>query len=190
MGVYKSVHIVDTNSSEIVIAQPIDGPVHVTQCHDSFIFISSCRQLRIHDCSNVTFILHVSSGPIIEHCKLSCIFVSNGCMCYLAFLRFMHPAKYMSIIGTRIHFYSNDCALSSLGPNMYYDVKDFNWLKKIKSPNYESFSNKDSLPTPFGNIDINENSVIVLHEEIKEIQTKEDDVVDDVQQSYSSDDEL
>jgi hypothetical protein len=42
--------------------------MHVTQCHGSFIFISSCHQLRIHDCSNVTFILHVTSGPIIENC--------------------------------------------------------------------------------------------------------------------------
>jgi hypothetical protein len=69
LGTYKSLHIVDTRSSEILVTDPVSGPVHITRCHDSLIFISSCRQLRIHDCSNIVFVIHVTSGPVIEFCK-------------------------------------------------------------------------------------------------------------------------
>ena len=67
----------------------------------------SCYQLRIHDSSQVKFGVWVRSGPIIENCK-EMVFEGD--------------------------YYSGD---DVVGKNMYWDVKDFNWLRTLrKSPNF------------------------------------------------------
>jgi hypothetical protein len=111
-------HIVNTKKSTIRIQKPIAGPIHVTDCHDTDIQIKFCHQLRIHDCTNVSFTLHVSSGPIIEGCK--------G-------MKFIQ-SEYNSSIGE-----DNLCVKD----NLYWDVKDFHWLKNIKSPNFVTVSEEE-----------------------------------------------
>jgi hypothetical protein len=61
----------------------------------------------VHDSENVEFGVWVRSGPIIE--------------------------KSTGIVFTGDFFKSN----SNIGRNMYWDVKDFNWLRSLrKSPNF------------------------------------------------------
>ena len=67
----------------------------------------SAYQLRVHDSKNVKFQAWVRSGPIIEDCT-SIVFAGN--------------------------FYESG---SQVGRNMYWDVKDFNWLRSLRSsPNF------------------------------------------------------
>ena len=67
----------------------------------------SAYQLRVHDSKNVDFGVWVRSGPIIEDCT-GMVFAGN--------------------------FYTNT---SQPGRNMYWDVKDFKWLRSLrKSPNF------------------------------------------------------
>jgi hypothetical protein len=114
-GTYNSVHIVDTRDSIIRLKNPIEGPIHVTNCHKTKIYIPFSRQLRIHDCTDVSFFIHVASGPIIEGCK-GMQFHEKTCL-----------GKY------------------SKETNLYRDVKDFNWLKNlVKSPNFDVFSEEES----------------------------------------------
>ena len=93
----------------------MEGPIHVTNCHKTKIYIPFSRQLRIHDCSDTSFFIHVASGPIIEGCK-GMEFHEKTC-----------GGKY------------------SQEKNFYSEVKDFNWLKNlVKSPNFDVFSEKES----------------------------------------------
>jgi len=116
-GTFESMHIIDTKHTTLDIMKPIKGPVHVTDCHDAIINIAFCRQLRIHDCTNISFKCHVGSGPIIEG--------SN-----------------------KMKFYQRDYNFEKDGEtkvqNLYWDVKDFQWLKSlVKSPNFEVIPNDD-----------------------------------------------
>jgi len=111
-GTYSSLHIINIKDCTIRMKTPIPGPVHVTNCHDTSIHLAFCRQLRIHDCTNVRFYIHATSGPIIEGCKdmkfYQCDYVSNG-----------------------IDNFEKE-------QNLYWDVKDFHWLKNlVKSPNFD-----------------------------------------------------
>ena len=117
-GLHSSLHIINVKDTMIEIRTPISGPVHVTNCSSSQMRISFCRQLRIHDCNGVEFSIHVASGPIIEGCKKMKFYqqdyVSNG-----------------------RDNYENE-------QNLYWDVKDFHWLKNlIKSPNFTVFSEEE-----------------------------------------------
>lgn len=51
-----------------IVAGRVDGPVHVTNVRNSVIVVVA-RQVRIHECENVTFYLHCVSRPIIEDCR-------------------------------------------------------------------------------------------------------------------------
>jgi len=122
-GLYNSVHVIDTNDTSIQIVPPIHGPVHVTNCgKDTKIQIPFSRQLRIHDCTAVTFIIHVASGPIIEGCQ--------GMKFY--------QRDYKAPKGAPLEEFDHSA-------NLYWDVKDFHWLKNnVKSPNFEVY-NEDAL---------------------------------------------
>lgn len=114
-GTYESMHIIDTKNTTLRIARPIQGPVHVTNCHDTQIQIAFARQLRIHNCTNVSFECHVASGPIIEECTK---------------MKF-YQQDYLYEEGSE----------NIDNQNLYWDVKDFQWLKTlVKSPNFEIFS--------------------------------------------------
>jgi len=114
-GTYESMHIIDTTNTTLRITRPIHGPVHLTNCHDTHIQIAFARQLRIHNCTNVSFECHVASGPIIEECTKMKFYQQN----YLC----------------------EEGSDNIDNQNLYWDVKDFQWLKTlVKSPNFEVFS--------------------------------------------------
>jgi hypothetical protein len=118
-GLYNSIHVMNVKSTHIKLQSPVYGPVHVTECFDSTMQISFSRQLRIHDCTNINFVIHVASGPIIEGCKSMRFYQKNYKM---------HDKDDME---ESIHHQD----LQSVS-NLYWDVKDFHWLKQIKSPNF------------------------------------------------------
>ena len=117
-GLYNSVHVIQATNSNVKIASAIHGPVHVTNCTNTLLQIPFSRQLRIHDCTSVSFVIHCASGPIIEGSK-------------------------------EMKFYQNDFEKKysedfDAGVNLYWDVKDFFWLKNnIKSPNFEVYTEKE-----------------------------------------------
>ena len=102
----------------ITFTTPISGPLHLTDCHQTTI-ISASDQLRVHDCNKVTFHIHVASGPIIENCQ--------GMDFYGDFILKLFPKKQ--------NVEKNKELL--LAPNLFWDVKDFCWLKNfVQSPNF------------------------------------------------------
>jgi len=114
-GTFESIHIIDTKNTTLRITTPTNGPVHVTNCHNTQIHIAFARQLRIHNCTNVSFECHVASGPIIEECKK---------------MKFYQQDYLCEEGGNRID-----------DQNLFWDVKDFQWLKTlVKSPNFDVFS--------------------------------------------------
>jgi hypothetical protein len=122
-----SIHIQHIHNCKIYISEPTCGPIHVTDCHSSTLRCS-CYQLRIHDSKDVTFQCWVRSGPIIEDCS-GMIF--EGDYYYLEEKNDNDDA---------VNIINNDkggCGSSGVGRNMYWDVKDFNWLRALrKSPNF------------------------------------------------------
>lgn len=68
-ALYKSLHMVAVNGSCVRVAQAVEGPIHVTQCHTSELHIS-CQQLRLHDSTDLTVRLPVApAGIILEDCR-------------------------------------------------------------------------------------------------------------------------
>ena len=117
-GLYNSVHVIQATNSNVKIASAIHGPVHVTNCTNTLLQIPFSRQLRIHDCTSVSFVIHCASGPIIEGSK------------EMKFYQKDFEKKY-----------SEDF---DAGVNLYWDIKDFFWLKNnIKSPNFEVYTAKE-----------------------------------------------
>ncbi len=115
---HRSLHIINVKDTTIEIKTPVSGPVHVTNCSNSKVMISFCRQLRIHDCHGVDFSIHVASGPIIEGCKEMKFYQKD----YVSHGRDNHENE----------------------QNLYWDVKDFHWLKNlVKSPNFTVHSEEE-----------------------------------------------
>jgi len=144
-GKYNSVHIINTKNTTLQIMPPIHGPVHVTNCHDTTVQIPFSRQLRIHDCTNVTFILHVASGPIIEGCKGMKFYQKD----YKAnaVLASRSPSKNKNAASVNVHKdkESEKSASFQAGINLYADVKDFHWLKNnVKSPNFDVYTESEA----------------------------------------------
>ncbi|KAL7458017.1 hypothetical protein ACHAWC_009524 [Mediolabrus comicus] len=117
-GSRPSLHIKNIQSCQIYVTEPTCGPVHVTNCYSSVVRCS-CYQLRIHDSSDVKFSVWVRSGPIIENCTKIVFDGSYYCL-------------------------EMDESSGGEGENMYWDVKDFNWLRTLrKSPNYTVVTGND-----------------------------------------------
>jgi len=123
-GLYNSIHVMKVKSSHINIQSPVHGPVHVTECINSTIQIPFSRQLRIHDCTNINFVIHVASGPIIEGCKSMRFYQKN----------YKKESEDESM---------DDQELESVS-NLYWDVKDFHWLKQTKSPNFNVYKEEQA----------------------------------------------
>jgi len=117
-----SLHLHNISHCRIYVTQPTLGPVHVTKCHSSHVQCS-CYQLRVHESTNVRFRVWTRSGPIIEDCS-GMVFDGD--------------------------YFDDDCDTNSNSnsnltnnaesprKNMFWDVKDFNWLRTLKkSPNFE-----------------------------------------------------
>jgi len=106
---YKSVHLLDVVRSTVVIANVVEGAVHVTGCHHTRLQLGgSCQQLRMHESTRVQCCIGgrgVMAGAILEGCR-------------------------------RIQFFVDPKAGND-GDHPALDVKDFNFLKKgVPSPNY------------------------------------------------------
>ena len=107
----------------------------MTNCHGTTIS-AACRQLRIHDCTAVTFRVWVKSGPIIEHCS-EMVFRCD-------------PIDVRGVGGGGDGTGAGDnggvCHWDEAA-NMYHDVKDFCWLRTgVPSPNFTVVQCSDSGP--------------------------------------------
>ena len=97
-------------SGSLVIAGQVAGPAHVTGVRDSVLVVNA-RQVRMHECRNVTVYLWCGSHPIIEDCEdvrvapLPKVFLGRG----------------------------QDNGADS---NQWDRVDDFGWLKAEASPNW------------------------------------------------------
>lgn len=97
-------------SGSLVIAGRVAGPAHVTGVRDSVLVVNA-RQVRMHECRNVTVYLWCGSHPIIEDCEgvrvapLPAAFLARG----------------------------QD---NGAGSNQWDQVDDFGWLKAEASPNW------------------------------------------------------
>lgn len=97
-------------SGSLVIAGQVAGPAHVTGVRDSVLVVNA-RQVRMHECRNVTVYLWCGSHPIIEDCEdvrvapLPKAFLGRG----------------------------QDNGADS---NQWDQVDDFGWLKTEPSPNW------------------------------------------------------
>ncbi|KAI3401136.1 hypothetical protein diail_282 [Diaporthe ilicicola] len=96
-------------SHSLVVAGQVAGPAHVTRVRDSVLVVNA-RQVRMHECENVTVYLWCASHPIIEDCagvRVAPI-----------------PAPYLK------RGQDNGEA------NQWDHVDDFGWLKTEPSPNW------------------------------------------------------
>lgn len=64
---YASLTVKNIEESLLICGQ-VNGPAHITGMTRSIIVVS-CRQFRMHNCSNVDVYLSCSSNPIIEDCS-------------------------------------------------------------------------------------------------------------------------
>lgn len=64
---FASLTIKDVSNS-LVIAGHVAGPAHITGVRDSVLVVNA-RQVRIHECENVSVWLWCGSHPIIEDCR-------------------------------------------------------------------------------------------------------------------------
>lgn len=103
-------------SGSLVIAGRVAGPAHVTGVRDS-VLVLNARQVRMHECRNVTVYLWCGSHPIIEDCEgvrvapLPATFLGRG----------------------------QD---NAAGSNQWDQVDDFGWLKAEPSPNWRRLGGK------------------------------------------------
>lgn len=135
--------VIKNVSRSLIIVGQVSGPAHITGVKDSVLVVNA-RQVRIHECENVTVWLWCGSHPIIEGCK--------G-------MRFAEiPAPYVSITPHVVSspsdvLYSETLtdadARSQLtnsqdsSNNKWNQVDDFNWLKAEASPNWKTISDQD-----------------------------------------------
>jgi hypothetical protein len=144
-GSRPSLHLQHIRNCKIYVSEPTLGAVHVTDCHSSVIRCS-CYQLRVHDSRDVKFDVWARSGPIIEDCtgiEFSGNYYSGGAR----------------------EGGGNDDGAVVVGRNMFWDVKDFNWLRALrKSPNFvvvDNMSTADAddavcMDGPLSNISVEE----------------------------------
>ncbi|KAF9360930.1 hypothetical protein BGX34_007408 [Mortierella sp. NVP85] len=113
-----AIHIKNLKRCTLVIP-PVSGSILLHDC-EGCTLIGACHQSRMHTSTNMDIYLHVTSEPIIEDCTD---------------MRFA-PYPYNDILPT--DQLGQLFSASNLNPDVnYYDrVKDFNWLRQQKSPNW------------------------------------------------------
>lgn len=98
---YASLTIKDVQESLLICGQ-VEGPAHITGIKQSVIVIS-CRQFRMHNCSNVDVYLSCSSNPIIEDCnnvrfgRIPRAYVSEDLFHYSALFYFIHLSNVSNV---------------------------------------------------------------------------------------------
>jgi hypothetical protein len=128
-GSRPSIHLQNIHTCKIYITEPTLGAVHVTNAQSSILHCS-CYQLRVHDSKNVQFTVWTRSGPIIEGCT-GMVFMGNYYLESEAL-----SGNNSNVCGNGGSLEASDGAVV-VGRNMYWDVKDFNWLRALrKSPNF------------------------------------------------------
>ncbi|KAJ5124294.1 Tubulin binding cofactor C [Penicillium bovifimosum] len=115
---YASLTIKDIKESLLICGQ-VNGPAHVTGVERS-VMVVSCRQFRMHNCSNVDVYLSCSSNPIIEDC-------SN--------IRFGRIPKAYAL--------DHDCPDHE---DRWSQVEDFKWIKPEPSPNWSLLGPNEAVP--------------------------------------------
>ena len=116
LSVFGAVRLQSLTNCDVYLG-PVRGSVYVEACVSVNVFVA-CRQLRVHDSEDVTFFVHVASGPILESCK--------GLRFGTYAIEYKDKEEMMARAGIDVK--SN---------NAYKDVKDFKWLRTTKSPNFD-----------------------------------------------------
>ncbi|ETS83660.1 hypothetical protein PFICI_05536 [Pestalotiopsis fici W106-1] len=102
----------------LLICGTVAGPAHITGIKNSVIVVAA-RQVRIHECNNVSFYLRCGSHPIIEDCSD---------------VRFAPlPDVYAE-------------SAENSGQDQWDQVDDFKWLKNEPSPNWSIIAEDKRLP--------------------------------------------
>lgn len=107
---FSSAAVKNVKSSLLYLGGSINGPLHLTGL-TNVVLVVACRQLRMHEATNVDVYILCPSRPIIEDCKN---------------IRFAPLLK--EGLGD---------AWEAVGRNMWDQVDDFKWLKSEHSPNWE-----------------------------------------------------
>lgn len=145
---------INSTTTSLLQCAPVAGPAHVTNLTSS-VLVLTCRQLRMHNCTNVDVYLHCTSRPIIEDCK--------G-------IRFSPlPKTYADLLGISSTTSTSTDAASSgsadtrptassttatseesearkWGRNLFDQVDDFKWLKTEPSPNWRVMEDGEKVP--------------------------------------------
>ncbi|EPS26925.1 hypothetical protein PDE_01865 [Penicillium oxalicum 114-2] len=115
---YASLTVKNIEESLLICGQ-VNGPAHITGMTRSIIVVS-CRQFRMHNCSNVDVYLSCSSNPIIEDC-------SN--------IRFARIPKAYALDHDRLDH-----------DDRWSQIEDFKWIKPEPSPNWSLLDASDAIP--------------------------------------------
>ena len=113
---FKACYINNCTKCNIFLGS-VSGGTHITHCSESKIYLMT-HQLRVHQTTKTHFYVLINSNPIIEHSKENVF----------------HPLK------IKYNDYENNLKVSGLDKNnnKWNQVQDFQWLKKDKSPNFET----------------------------------------------------
>jgi hypothetical protein len=113
---FKACYINNCSNCNIYLGS-ISGGTHITNCTESKIYLMT-HQLRIHQTTKTHFYVLINSNPIIEHSKENVF----------------HPLK------IKYDEFENNLKISGINVNNnnWDKVQDFQWLKKDKSPNFET----------------------------------------------------
>ena len=113
---FKACYINNCSKCNIYLGS-ISGGTHITHCSESKIYLMT-HQLRIHQTVKTHFYVFINSNPIIENSKENVF----------------HPLK------IKYDEYENNLKISGINENNnnWDKVQDFQWLKKDKSPNFET----------------------------------------------------
>ena len=113
---FKACYINNCSKCNIYLGS-ISGGTHITCCTESKIYLMT-HQLRIHQTTKTHFYVLINSNPIIEYSKEN----------------IFHPLK------IKYDEYENNLKISGINAsnNKWDQVQDFQWLKKDKSPNFDT----------------------------------------------------
>ena len=120
---FKACYINNCSKCNIYLGS-ISGGTHITHCSESNIYLMT-HQLRIHQTTKTHFYVLINSNPIIEYSKENVF----------------HPLK------IKYDEYQNNLKVSGINENnnKWDQVQDFQWLKKDKSPNFETDDTNENI---------------------------------------------
>ena len=116
-GAISSAAAKDIRHSVIIIGDSLDGPMHITGVENS-VLVLKCRQLRMHEARDTNVYLWCASSPIVEDCT------------EVRFGPFTPDGDDNTETETETDGEGGG------GVNLWYDVKDFKWLREEASPNW------------------------------------------------------